>query len=132
MKSNDGTAASTAPERREANGEEFVSRKLIRPTMNENADRRSEDRRNERTLSAGRVPRATSAIEQTHAETFYFQKQMQSRTPLSILLTNGETVEGIIEWYDRDAIRIARKDQANLMIYKKSIKYMYKAAEARS
>jgi len=38
---------------------------------------------------------------QRHAELFYLQKQIQSQTPMVIVLEDGEQVEGCIEWYDR-------------------------------
>jgi host factor-I protein len=67
--------------------------------------------------------------EQTHAENFYFVKQMQSRTPMAVILTDGEVLNGTVEWYDRDCIKLTRYGSPNLMIYKHSIKYMYKASE---
>ena len=68
--------------------------------------------------------------EQTNAENFYYQKQMQSRTPMVIVLRDGEEVRGIIEWYDRNCIKVNRENgDANLMIYKPAIKYMFKEGE---
>src|SRR6202163_2293702 len=69
--------------------------------------------------------------EQTNAENFYYQKQMQSQTPMVIVLRDGEEVHGIIEWYDKTCIKVAREDGApNLMIYKPAIKYMFKEEES--
>jgi len=69
--------------------------------------------------------------EQTNAENFYYQKQMQSRTPMVIVLRDGEEVHGIIEWYDKSCIKIVRDDGGpNLMIYKPAIKYMFKEEES--
>ena len=68
--------------------------------------------------------------EQTNAENFYYQKQMQSRTPMVIMLRDGEEVHGIIEWYDRNCIKVNRENgEPNLMIYKPAIKYMFKEGE---
>jgi len=68
--------------------------------------------------------------EQTYAENFYYQKQMQSRTPMVIVLRDGEEVRGVIEWYDKTCIKVTRDDgEPNLMIYKPAIKYMYKEGE---
>jgi host factor-I protein len=64
--------------------------------------------------------------EQTHAENFYFVKQMQARTPVAVVLTDGETLRGTVEWYDRDCIKLTRYGSPNLLIYKHVIKYMYK------
>ena len=67
--------------------------------------------------------------EVTHAENFYWIKQMQSRTPMVIVLDDGETLHGTVEWYDRDCIKLTRQGSANLMIFKKNIKYVYKEGE---
>jgi len=69
--------------------------------------------------------------EQTHAENFYYQKQMQTKTPMVIVLNDGEEVHGIIEWYDKSCIKITRSGgQSNLLVYKPSIKYMFKESES--
>ncbi len=70
--------------------------------------------------------------EQTNAENFYYQKQMQSQTPLVIVLRDGEQIHGVIEWYDKNCLKVVRDGgKANLMIYKPAIKYMYKEGEGR-
>ena len=68
-----------------------------------------------------------SPPEQTHAENFYFQKQMQSKTPMVIRMNDGEEIRGVIEWYDKNCIKVNRANgESNLMIYKAGIKYLYK------
>lgn len=67
--------------------------------------------------------------DQTNAEQFYYSKQMQSKTHMVVLLTDGEQLEGVIEWYDRDCIKLNREGAPNLLLYKHCIKYMYKADE---
>jgi sRNA-binding regulator protein Hfq len=62
------------------------------------------------------------------AELFYLQKQIQSQTPMVIVLEDGEKLEGQIEWYDRGVLKI--RGRAKTLIYKASIKYMYKLGEA--
>ena len=62
------------------------------------------------------------------AELFYLQKQIQSQTPMVIVLEDGERVEGCIEWYDRGALKI--RGRSKTLIYKSAIKYMYKLGEA--
>ena len=42
---------------------------------------------------------------------------------------DGEEIHGVIEWYDRACIKLNRTNAPNLMIYKPSIKYMYKEGE---
>jgi len=62
-----------------------------------------------------------------HAELFYLQKQIQSQTPMVIVLEDGEQVEGCIEWYDRNTLKVRGK--AKTLIYKSAIKYMYKLGD---
>ena len=64
---------------------------------------------------------------QRQAELFYLQKQIQSQTPMVIVLEDGELVEGQIEWYDRYALKV--RGRARTLIYKSAIKYMYKLGE---
>lgn len=124
----DSTAVGRAPE-----PETFTSRKLIRPTLAANGTRTDAPRtdsgeRRERTN--GGAKKAAPA-EQTHAENFYYLKQIQTKTPLVVVLRDGETVHGVIEWYDRACIKLTRQGQNNLLIYKKAIKYMYKESEGQ-
>jgi host factor-I protein len=132
--------------------ENFANRKLIRPALpradhnhgnhNSNhvqaAERRERPERGferaERTdrgagagAGGGRKP---APPEQTNAENFYYQKQMQSRTPMVIVLQDGEEIHGMIEWYDKCCIKVNRDHGGpNLMIYKPAIKYMFKEGE---
>ncbi len=62
------------------------------------------------------------------AELFYLQKQIQSQTPMVIVLDDGETIEGCIEWYDRQVLKVRGKTRT--LVYKSAIKYMYKLGEA--
>ena len=62
-----------------------------------------------------------------HAELFYLQKQIQSQTPMVIVMEDGETIEGCIEWYDRHALKV--RGRSRMLIYKSAIKYMYKQGE---
>jgi host factor-I protein len=62
----------------------------------------------------------------THAENYYYIKQMNNRTPMVIELINGEVLKGKIEWYDEKCIKIKCDDESNFIIFKHVIKYMYK------
>jgi host factor-I protein len=127
--------------------EHFANRKLIRPILprvenhgnhaamssaplqerRERPERHDRPERMERPMSGGKKP---APPEQTNAENFYYQKQMQSRTQMVIVLRDGEEVRGVIEWYDKNCIKINRDSgEPNLMIYKPAIKYMYKEGE---
>lgn len=131
----DSTAVGRAPE-----PEEFANRKLIRPSLNQRAEMRSEApvERRERPVERPDRPdrplagKKTPPPEQTHAENFYYQKQMQGKTPMVIVMQDGETVQGVLEWYDKSCIKVNRTgSQPNMLIYKAAIKYMFKANEAK-
>jgi host factor-I protein len=122
----DATAVERAPD-----AEEFSNRKLIRPLLNHNNERnhRAEAPMDRRERSNGPMPRKNVPLEQTNAENFYYQKQMQSHTPMVVVLRDGEEIHGVIEWYDKNCIKLVRNGQPNIMVYKPSIKYMYKESE---
>lgn len=61
------------------------------------------------------------------AELFYLQKQIQSQTPMVVVLEDGERVEGCIEWYDRNSLKV--RGRSKTLVYKSAIKYMYKLGE---
>jgi host factor-I protein len=126
MKEMDSTAAQRAPEPATGQGEGFANRKLIRPALNGRESREGAGERRERPAGRGK---AAGSPSQTHAENFYYQKQMQAKTPMVFVLRDGEQVRGIIEWYDRDSIKVSRPGQSHLLIYKPSIKYIYKEGE---
>ncbi len=122
--------------------EVFANRKLIRPSFNRAEPRPAEQRAGDNGEMRERRerpdrPRAerpsngkkTLPPEQTHAENFYYQKQMQSKTPMVLVLQDGEEIHGVIEWYDKYCLKLNRTGAANLLIYKPSIKYMYKESE---
>lgn len=67
--------------------------------------------------------------EATHAENFYYLKQMSSRTPMVIVLTDGEEIRGCIEWYDKTCLKVNREGAPNLLIQKHVIKYVFKQEE---
>ena len=62
------------------------------------------------------------------AELFYLQKQIQAQTPMVVVLENGDRVEGIIEWYDRDSLKL--RGRTRTLVYKSAIKYMHKKGES--
>ena len=99
-----------------------MNRKLIRPSLSDVQDQMS-----------GRVQRKKPAPpDQTNAENFYYLKQMQSRTPMVVVLDQGETIHGVIEWYDKQCIKVHRSKEPNLLIMKSCIRYMFKEADAGS
>lgn len=67
--------------------------------------------------------------ESTNAENFYYLKQMNSKTPMVIVMTDGEEIRGWIEWYDKCALKVNREGAPNLLIQKQHIKYLFKQEE---
>lgn len=101
-------------------------RKLIRPRLSPDAVARHAGRVSTPPLS--RVSSGAAPATNTHAEAFYFQKQIHSQTPMIFVLEDGEKVEGTIEWYDLHSIKVKR-GHLRTLIYKSGIKYLYKATE---
>jgi len=95
----------------------MTQRKLIRPDVAEPRTRGSR--------------RKQSPPEQTNAEEFYYLKQMAAKTPMVVMLTNGDELQGWIEWYDKNAIKLNRHDGPNLLIPKHNIRYMFKEEERK-
>ena len=100
--------------------ETVAQRKLIRPGT---GDTRRETSR--------AVRRKQTPPEQTNAEEFYYLNQMAARTPMVVVLTNGEELKGWIEWYDKNSIKFNRNKEPNLLLPKHNIRYMYKEEELR-
>jgi hypothetical protein len=63
---------------------------------------------------------------ETNAENYYYKKQMEKKTPIIAVMMDGETINGWIEWYDRDVLKINRDDKPNLLVFKSHMKYLYK------
>ncbi|HYM10307.1 MAG TPA: hypothetical protein VEU62_06230 [Bryobacterales bacterium] len=100
-----------------------ANRKLIRPSLNEFKEQQQQ-RAAERKPQKRPIP-----PEQTNAENFYYVKQMQARTPMVVVLSDGEELHGVIEWYDRGCIKVNRLAGPNLLVYKSNIKYLYKESD---
>jgi sRNA-binding regulator protein Hfq len=104
-------------------------RKLVRPPMTGRVFRgRSFSPHQEPAILAHQSMSLNAAAhESSNAEAFYFQTQVQTQTRMVIVLDSGEQVEGCIEWYDRNSIKL--RGATRMLIYKDCIKYIYKAAE---
>ncbi len=124
------------------------NRKLIRTTLADVKARRDEGYQRDRInghsqrpggTSPSRPPQPSSSSIQvrkrqpppteTHAEIYYYKKQIDAHTQMVIVLLDGEEIEGTIEWYDRGALKINRRSAPNLLILKRNVKYMYKAED---
>jgi host factor-I protein len=102
-----------------------MNRKLIRPDLSELKDQYH---------STTKLYRQRKPIppEQTNAEGFYYLKQMTNKTKMVIVLKDGEQIRGVIEWYDKTALKVHRVSEPNILLLKDNIKYMYKENEDKS
>jgi len=117
----------------------MMNRKLVRPNLAEIKERMAHQTHvpaaatqgtQRETPSGNGAPRRRPApAELTNAEAFYYLKQMNSRTPMVVVLDNGEQLRGHIEWYDRGCIKVHRTEGPNLLVFKHSIRYLYKQEE---
>jgi hypothetical protein len=122
------------------------NRKLIRTTLADVKARREEGIQRDRINGHGQRPGVPQIRPQphsnsvqvrkrqpppteTHAEIYYYKKQIDAHTPMVLVLQDGEEIEGTIEWYDRGALKINRRLGPNLLVLKRNIKYMYKVED---
>ena len=105
-------------------------RKLVRPTLPDTAARkRSQPLRQVGSLLTRHDSAGASSVQGgSQAEVLYFQKQIQTQTPMLFVLDDGERIEGVIEWCDLHVIKV--RHTTRTLIYKSSIKYLFKASEA--
>jgi hypothetical protein len=122
-----------------------VNRKLIRTTLADVKARREQaqqhrpngtaqssmgqPRPGQPPPSSGQMRKRQPPATETHAEIYYYKKQIDAHTPMVLVLEDGEEIEGTIEWYDRGALKINRRSAPNLLVLKRYIKYIYKADE---
>jgi sRNA-binding regulator protein Hfq len=127
----------------------MTNRKLVRPNLQEFKEKFNGNtllqEQPEKSREHSREPRGKSSRgkeahhagsrrrpvppELTNAEAFYYLKQMNTQTPMVVELDNGEKVRGIIEWYDRQCLKVNREEGPNLLVFKHSIRYLYKQEE---
>jgi RNA chaperone Hfq len=96
-----------------------MTRKLIKPDLNEIKKHQRKD-----------LKKKPPPPYKTHAENYYYIKQMNNRTPMVVELLNGEVLSGRIEWYDEKCIKVRKEDNSNLIVFKHVIKYMHKSPDA--
>lgn len=116
-----------------------MNRKLIRTTLAEVKEREAQvhaartahhtSQQSSQQSAAAAAQRKKVPPEQTNAESFYYKKQMDAHTPMVIVLQDGETLHGSIEWYDKNSLKLNRQEGPNLLILKHNIKYLYKDSE---
>jgi host factor-I protein len=57
-------------------------------------------------------------------EAAYLKSLGEKQKPVSIKLLDGEIVQGWIEYYDRNMLRLTRENAPNLFIFKHDIMYI--------
>jgi host factor-I protein len=67
---------------------------------------------------------SAKAPEQTFEEVKYLKQLIDRQTPVRLKLSDGEIVEGIIEYFDARFIRVTRGNAPNLFVFKHDIKYL--------
>ena len=92
------------------------NRKLIRPNLSELKEQ----------ITVRQPRRKPAPTDATNTENFYYTKQIQNRTPMVVVLRDGEQIHGVIEWYDKNSIKVNRRPEPNLLVLKHNIKYMFK------
>ena len=84
-----------------------MNRRLIRPSLADIKDK----------MTVRSQKKKPTPQEQTNAESFYYLKQMQNKTPMVVVLTDGQQLRGIIEWYDKNCIKVNREADTNLLVF---------------
>jgi len=73
---------------------------------------------------AGKVSN-TKAPEQTFEEVKYLKQLIEDHKTVRVRLSDNQEVEGVIEFYDTNFIRLTRDGEPNLFLFKHDIKYLY-------
>ena len=109
--------------------ESFIgARKLIRPLLSAVTRRRRDPSQPADPLTHALISETHGVPGSSHAEAFYFQKQIQQQTEMTVVLEDGEQIHGTLEWYDRCAVKL-RAGRQRVLIYKAAIKYLYKTSD---
>ena len=116
-----------------------MNRKLIRPNFTEIKDkikageaiRQPPMQSPQPQQQQPQPPKKIHPPTDTSAENYYYLKQMGKKTPMAVVFNDGQVIEGYIEWYDRNCIKLNRDNAPNLLIFKSNIKYMYKLSEGK-
>jgi host factor-I protein len=72
--------------------------------------------------------KSARAPEQTFEEAKYLKRLIENGTTVRVMMADGEEVQGTIEYYDQSFIRLTRKGEPNLFIFKHDIKYLLEEA----
>jgi len=78
-----------------------------------------------KTAATKKPPQKRRPPDQTHEEVRYLRYLIDNTIPICIRLVDDDEVTGTIEYYDTAFIRLTRKGNPNLFIFKHDIKYFY-------
>jgi host factor-I protein len=70
--------------------------------------------------------------EETSQEAAYLKSLGEKQKPVTIKLSDGEVVQGWIEYYDKNMLRLTRENKPNLFIFKHEIMYIAEEMGKRS
>lgn len=79
-----------------------------------------------------RAQRRLPPPDATGDEANYLAKLRERRTPIAVEMLDGQVFRGIIEYYDRDMLKVNRLDGAgpNVFIRKKHVRLMWEETPA--
>jgi sRNA-binding regulator protein Hfq len=115
--------------RSEVDGSSTNARRPFRAVADFKRERGNGNGHHSRNQNPNQNQNRVAPPEATNAENFYYLKQMNSKTPMVVVLTDGEEIRGWIEWYDRSCLKLNREGAPNLLIQKHCIKYLFKQEE---
>ena len=67
----------------------------------------------------------TKSPEQTFEEPKYLRRLAETGARVRVKLTDNQEIDGILEFYDEQFIRLTRNGEPNLFLYKHDIKYLF-------
>jgi len=73
----------------------------------------------------------TPPPEETFEEAAFLKALADKQKPVEIKLMDGQTVQGWIEYYDKNMVRLTRDSAPNLFIFKHEIAYIAEEAGKR-
>ena len=73
---------------------------------------------------AGKISN-TKAPQQTFEEVKYLKRLIDEQVRVRVRLSDNQEVEGTLEFYDANFIRLTRHGEPNLFLFKHDIKYLY-------
>jgi sRNA-binding regulator protein Hfq len=75
--------------------------------------------------SKGTKTSKVRAPEQTFEEVRYLRHLIETKIRITVKLSDNQEINGYVEFYDANFIRITRPDGPNLFLFKHDIKYLY-------